>query len=323
MSKNQKMITALATTTGAALLTGGIIATTHATTTNTTAPTPELFTVGYVLENEDHGPEWCTGAKMVRPPKCSGTPITNWSWDSIDFEESVDGTTWAEDVVLIGTWADGKLTLTQKPVADVDYTGVRPNPLPDAYASPAPGCTAFCQTWAKRYFPTWRTNSFEIAFAASNHPERKPGYTQDGTPHAPAIPEVVAAWSTPLNPKTGATVDNYADGDNYGVATVSVSGDLESARKKIAKVYSGPLCVVPAQTTYSELKTIHDEIVDVIENEPTLVHYQATSVGLRYGKIHLSVMFDDGTVQEFLDQKYGAGVVEVTSESLRPLPITK
>lgn len=48
------------------------------------------------------------------PPQCGGVPITNWDWDAVEREESASGTTWGEWHV-VGTYADGALTLTEPP----------------------------------------------------------------------------------------------------------------------------------------------------------------------------------------------------------------
>jgi hypothetical protein len=66
----------------------------------------------------------------------------------------------------------------------------------------------------------------------------------------------------------------------------------------------------PADHTEAELLRIHSELRDL----PGLL---AGSSG--FGVVDVTVVHDDGTLQRRLDEKYGAGLVRVTS-ALQPYP---
>jgi hypothetical protein len=74
-----------------------------------------------VLESPEHGSQLCTRVKDSYPPQCGGADINGWDWESVDTEESANGTTWGTFYVR-GTWADGVFTVTR------DATG--PVPVP-------------------------------------------------------------------------------------------------------------------------------------------------------------------------------------------------
>jgi hypothetical protein len=83
-----------------------------------------------VLESTDHGPQLCGAVAESYPPQCGGPDIVGWDWTAVEGEESANGTTWGT-FYLVGTWADGQLTLTRPP------TGPLPVPQPDTdYTTP-------------------------------------------------------------------------------------------------------------------------------------------------------------------------------------------
>jgi hypothetical protein len=48
-----------------------------------------------VLENQDHGPQICTAdIADSMPPLCGDIELTNWSWDAVTDEASIEETRW-------------------------------------------------------------------------------------------------------------------------------------------------------------------------------------------------------------------------------------
>jgi hypothetical protein len=47
-----------------------------------------------VLESPEHGPQLCNSILESLPPQCSGMPVVGWTWDTVDGEETMNGTTW-------------------------------------------------------------------------------------------------------------------------------------------------------------------------------------------------------------------------------------
>jgi hypothetical protein len=73
-----------------------------------------------VLESATHGPSLCLGSvAQSYPPQCGRVPVTNWRWDRVEGEERAGGTTWVEAHV-VGTYADGSFTLTERPGPQVE-----------------------------------------------------------------------------------------------------------------------------------------------------------------------------------------------------------
>jgi hypothetical protein len=71
--------------------------------------------IATVLETAGRGAQVCTGGIAASyPPQCSGRPIAGWSWDDVDGEQSVGGTTWGE-YRLVGTWDGERVTLDERP----------------------------------------------------------------------------------------------------------------------------------------------------------------------------------------------------------------
>jgi hypothetical protein len=71
--------------------------------------------IATVLETAGRGAQVCTGRIAASyPPQCSGRPIAGWSWDDVDGEQSVGGTTWGE-YRLVGTWDGERVTLDERP----------------------------------------------------------------------------------------------------------------------------------------------------------------------------------------------------------------
>ena len=56
------------------------------------------------------------------PPQCDGVPLANWDWDAVDGAQSGSGTTLGEFHV-VGTYADGVLTVTDVGPAELDDLG--------------------------------------------------------------------------------------------------------------------------------------------------------------------------------------------------------
>src|SRR5437016_3176616 len=68
-----------------------------------------------ILENATHGPQLCFNVAASYPPQCGGPDLRNFSWSDVH-PQKANGVTWVEAHV-VGTWADGALTLTEPPGA--------------------------------------------------------------------------------------------------------------------------------------------------------------------------------------------------------------
>jgi len=83
-------------------------------------PGPRYTAVLTILENPEHAAELCAGGvDESLPPQCGGVPVTPFSWDDVEGEQSVGGTTWLDAVRVVGSFygTDKTFHLTEKPVA--------------------------------------------------------------------------------------------------------------------------------------------------------------------------------------------------------------
>ncbi|MGD9755107.1 MAG: hypothetical protein AB7W59_29295 [Acidimicrobiia bacterium] len=163
-----------------------------------------------VLEDSTHGPALCTLLAESLPPQCNGIPIVGWDWDQVEDEERVGGTTWVENIEVVGTFDGTSFTVTQPPVpaptpTPIDPLRSRPVPCPE----PDGG---------------WRTLT----------PEQQSGLAQiDAITYARSQPDLVSLWAA-----TPATASG-------GVVLVAVfTGDLERHLAELEARWGGSVCVV-------------------------------------------------------------------------------
>lgn len=98
----------------------------------------------------------------------------------------------------------------------------------------------------------------------------------------------------------------WVDGEpGASIVNISVTSDPAAAERDLREFYDGPMCVSRAERSRAELEQIHDEVRHEI---PGL---QGSGQGVR--SVNLAVTADDGTLQREMDDRYGAGAVEVAS----------
>ena len=127
---------------------------------------------------------------------------------------------------------------------------------------------------------------------------------------AAGLPTYGASWvDLSINPaaddKPGGLEWELAMSDpRYTIVNVAMTDDLDGAEAAIREVWGGPLCVSEAVHTYRELRRIEDDLADL----PGSLGAEASDQ-----RIQVYVIHDDGTIQAWVDQEYGEGVVEVSS----------
>jgi len=233
-----------------------------------------------VLEVAANGPQLCGAMVDAFPPDCSGPDVIGWSWDEVDGEESVGGTTWG-DYEVTGTWDGEQLTLTEPP-GPPDWAE---QPEPD-FATPCPEPEG---GWAVVDPATATRAALEAAVEQARRRE-----------------DFAGVW-----------VDNSEalyDDPTKVVLNVRVTGDVGAAEVDLRETWGGALCVSSGNHTAAELRAIQDEIDDeMIGTNQFLSSGQAESEGV----VHLQVYVEDG-LQAELDDRYGPGVVAVTAR-LQPV----
>jgi hypothetical protein len=89
-----------------------------------------------------------------------------------------------------------------------------------------------------------------------------------------------------------------------------MTGDRSAAERTLRETWGGALCVSKALRSQEKLRSVQRDVLDVRG-------LQSASIGR--DQVDLQVFYDDGTLQRSLDEKYGVGVVVVTS-GLQPYP---
>lgn len=87
---------------------------------------------------------------------------------------------------------------------------------------------------------------------------------------------------------------------------VAVTKDPSTAEKTLRKTWGGPLCVVEATYSDAELNKVNGELQAAL---PSLSSSGSSAVD----RIDAEVLYDDGSLQAWADQRYGPGVVEISS----------
>ena len=105
--------------------------------------------------------------------------------------------------------------------------------------------------------------------------------------------------------------DHSASWIDGAIVNIKVTGDVSAAEAVIREVWSGPLCISQGTRTDRELRAVADEFSVV--PEILAAHPQSWGANGMSEVVELEVTYDDGTLQAFVDDRYGAGMVVVTS----------
>ncbi len=243
------------------------------------------------MESPSHGPELCVGGVADSlPPQCGGVPLVNWSWDAVEGEESVSGTTWG-DFHVVGTYDDGVLTVTE--------AGPR-NPDPESDGSHRDFTTS-CPEPEGGWVPVAPSRASDDDFGA-------------GASAAEKRPDYVKLWVDYVGDYTPEEMDvMMMEGKPVlQIMSVVVTEDVAGAEAAIREVWGGPLCVTQREGhTENELMAIREEAERFIQDELGLQFTWSSDgdVGLA---AEVGVVIDvGGAGQAALDQRYGPGVVRL------------
>jgi hypothetical protein len=230
-----------------------------------------------------HGPQLCLGGIAASdPPQCGGLPIANWDWDAVDGEETKAGTTFGVFHV-VGTYDGKSFTVTE--------TGP-PRPLEDTFDESQ--FDSLCEPPPEG----WDVAAFSDDTDAMNE------YVQ-------AQPDYVRSWVSYLKKPT----EDVEDPGPF-IFNVVFTGDAAKHETAIRDLWSGPLCVA-AQDVPSEreLAAIRAEVEGELEGMGLVLVESWTEQGM----IQIGVVLDEGgAAQALFDERYGPGVVNITSE-LQPV----
>lgn len=240
--------------------------------------------------DDGSGPELCVGGvDESLPPQCGGPVLVGWDWARFPGEQEQAGTRWGEYVVT-GTYDGERFFLGEPPEPLEGYDGPTP-PFADE-----PDLTTPCPSPEGGWRPVEGTTTTQADLdAAVRRASGLPGYAdlwldQSVNPAADDAPG--AEWEQEMNDPARL------------VLNVRVTGDPAAATTALREVWGGALCVTRALRGDRELAGIRDELGDV-DGMLSLSH--------GHDVVRLHVVHDDGALQRRLDERYGVGVVLVTS----------
>lgn len=256
------------------------------------APVPdgEVRTPGLaiVMDAEgERGPELCLGPVAESyPPQCGGPAMAGWSWADHPMHEKVGKVRWGS-FALTGTWDGTSFTATEAIPAALYDTMEDPRPEP-AYDEPGTPCAEPDGGWQVVDEATTTPQSLD---ATLNAAARLPGYAQ--------------AWlDQSINPADPEEQPEKLNDPTKLVLNVAVTEDLEGAEATLRETWGGALCVSEAERTEAELTEVATELGELPGS--------MGAVMLGDGVV-AEVVYDDGTLQSWVDEVYGEGLVEVSS----------
>jgi hypothetical protein len=241
--------------------------------------------------DDGNGAELCLGGVADSlPPQCGGPPLIGWEWSQHpgDYDQS-NGVRWGEFVVT-GTFDGTSVTPsdvvaaadvepTDDPVAGPEFETPCPEPA-GGWVAVDPARAG--QADMDRAFARASTlDGYAASFVDTSRDERSPEQMDQD---AAAGRDDISTW----------------------IVNVRVVGDAGAAEDEIREVWGGPLCVVSGgDHTDAELGRIQDALSEV-------PGFSGSGRGID-GVVELDVVYDDGSLQRWADDEYGAGVVQVMS----------
>jgi hypothetical protein len=298
------------------------VATTDVTTTDATAPnatsmttTPvEYRAITAVLESPEHGPQLCLGGmKTSLPPQCGGTDLTNWDWSAIDGEQTANGTTWIDRILLTGHFDGAAFTVTDaRTPTDADMAAAFPGPLIPPVPCPEPAGGWLAQAANAPANAMLDMNSAVGAYVAGQADSG--GWWVDQSIN-PAMDDPANADPTKMNDPQRLIV----------VATFT--GDLARHEADLRQLWPGALCVAKASVSAADLAAIATEISAGIDNKGTLTLPNGVTLHvLTFGQsgnpvtgtVDYDVVIAEPGAQAYFDETYGAGRV-VLHAALHPV----
>lgn len=245
-----------------------------------------------VLESPDHGPQLCLGGVADSlPPQCGGPDITNWDWDDVADPESAGGTTWGSYTV-VGTYNGKDFALTEPPTPPAESDG----PVGRQFSTP---CDEPPEGWAvvDEATATEEAMTEAIEYASSQ-------------------PDHAGTWlDQSINPAlsgdTGIAdeqIEAAANDPTKLILNFRFTGDLERHEQELREIWGGALCVTRAAHTEAGLQDVQRQIHDELGSDVL-----GSGIDVTIGYVELMVVFDDGSLQRKLDERYGEGVVRVHS----------
>ena len=247
--------------------------------------------VATVLDAGD-GPVLClSGVADSLPPICDGPEVVGWDWVEQPEHESASGARWGT-FVLVGSWNGTTFTAAEARQAT-------PEDWPSDDASiPKTPCDEPTGGWTVVDPAT--TNRASRA-AVGRAAEKLPDYGLLWVDQS-----INPLWQDYLDGDYSMEVQQGLNDPTLTIINVGVTGDPSAAEAELRNVWGGPLCVSQLANTQQRLR----EVAETLKDLPGSLGPQFGTVSNR---VELPVVYDDGSIQAWVDQEYGEDGVEVTS----------
>ena len=245
---------------------------------------PEKYrAVGLVLEEGGAEPMLCLGTvNDSLPPQCGGLPIAEWDWDAISGEESAAGATWGTYEV-VGNF-DGRTFNLIEAGAPPDSPSGEGDSIEAACAEPSEGDPSLV--------------SEADRLAAIKAAERSPSFA--------------GAWIDYIDEPS-----EFTDPKDT-ILSLAFTGDLGGHEEEIREHWGGPLCVTEYEHPLTRLSEIQKELSGDAGRDLGL-EVLFSDISVNRNLVEIGVVVIDADTREEIDERYGAGTVEVTAQ-LQPVP---
>lgn len=250
-------------------------------------PSTEVWTVATVLQRDPSSPpELCSFVAQSFPPQCSGPRIVGWDWSDVTDETRASGVTWVDRTYVTGTYDGETFTLTRPPSdlpppGTVLETPAQHDEFPALCEDPLRGAEASAAAGGRA--------DNRAKDALGRHLERMDGY--------------VGSWVS----------------DHQAFMNVVVTGDAESARAQLRRLWAGRLCVEQRDVaTHADLLVAQQALVDApLAPQQCLSSWPGTD-----GRLHVGVTRADpdtvAAIHRAVSSWLDPGDVLITAR-LRPL----
>ncbi|EON22853.1 hypothetical protein CF8_3216 [Nocardioides sp. CF8] len=242
-----------------------------------------------VLDDGD-GPELCLGGVAESlPPQCSGPPVLDWTWaDHAGAYEEADGVRWGE-FTLVGDW-DGTAFTPTEVVAGGEVPEMQ-MPERTPCSEPAGGWTVL------DHATTSDTARGKLMRAAAVRPDHGLVWVDQS---------INPRWQDFLDGEASLEIEQAMNDPAFTIVNVGVTGDVAAAEAELRPVWGGPLCVYQVANTEAELRRAAEDLRD-------LPGFLDGGYGSVNNKVEQMVIYDDGSIQAWVDREFGSGVVEISS----------
>ena len=239
-----------------------------------------------VLQDEkDDRPEFCLGGVATSlPPQCGGPPLEGWDWAAVPDEETRSGVTWG-DYEVTGTY-DGE-TFTVLDVGPPRWSSSENDPIENACEEPPGG-------WER---PNPNMDSRSDLERAIGKARREADFA--------------GAWVGYIGEPSDLAPDDEI------ILDLAFTGDLDMHEREVREDWGGPLCLAQRERTLDELLEIQRELHEI---GPELdLEILGSSASETRNVVELEVILFHPDTQRKVDERYGAGIVELRAR-LQPVP---